>query len=446
MMDGKIWVQSAPNEGSTFHFTIQAKLADAPESAELAIDAEELNGKTALVVDDNATNRRILDEMLQHWGVQPTLTDGAASALRELENMAERNQAFDIVLLDAMMPRVDGFQLAETIKNRPELRCGTVMMLSSADRPNSAARCRHLGIESYLVKPISASALLEAIMSNLSGRLSQQFQKDETPTDGSLDNTVPPAKRLRVLVVDDHEPNRKLAMSILARRGHECVAASDGDEAIAACSQHAFDAVLMDVQMPGRDGFTATRVIRDREKGSDRHLPIIALTAHALTGDREKCLRAGMDAYLAKPIHARELVAIVERVTGAVHPNNLLSERTVSGPSQTFDINAALERMNGETDLLIEHIGFVINDAPVLLASMREALVQGVPKNLEIAAHRLKSLVSAYSHDEARGLAQSLEFMARDGQLEDADETIDRLESELDDFIKAIEKYVEVHA
>ena len=443
MMEGKIWVQSSLGEGSTFHFTIQLRLVEPPESAPLAVDAEELVGKQALVVDDNATNRRILDEILRHWGIEPTLTDGAEAAMEELQKLSQTGQTFELVLLDAMMPRVDGFELAEWIKNRPELNCGPVMMLSSADRPNSAARCRQLGIETYLVKPVSASSLLEAIMASLSGHHSKQCAADKTISDCGPIASDEPVRLLKVLVVDDHEPNRKLAMQILERRGHACDSATDGDEAVAAVSQKPYDIVLMDVQMPGSDGFVATKKIRRNEQASGSHLPIVALTAHALTGDREKCLAAGMDSYLAKPIHAKELIAMVERITtGRPSQPNANDLSTAPGTrAKPFDISEALQRMNGETDLLIEHIGFVVNDAPQLIYRMRNAIASSDANSLAIAAHRLKSLVGTYNHDEAHGLSYSLELMGKERKLDDGAATIDRLEQLVTEFVKALDEY-----
>lgn len=443
MMAGKIWVQSSLGEGSTFHFTIQLRLADPPDSAQLAVDVEQLVGKHALVVDDNATNRRILDEMLRHWGIEPTLTDGADAAIEVLQRLSRSGEAFDLVLLDAMMPRIDGFELAERIKNRPELNCGPVMMLSSADRPNSAARCRQLGIETYLVKPVSASSLLEAIMASLSGHHSKQYVADKTIADGGPITSAEPSRKLTILVVDDHEPNRKLAMRILQRRGHDCDSANDGDEAVAAVSQKSYDVVLMDVQMPGSDGFVATKQIRRNERANGSHLPIVALTAHALTGDREKCLAAGMDSYLAKPIHANKLIAMVEKITSGASRQSTVTypQANRNTDAQPFGISEALQRMNGETDLLIEHIGFVAHDAPQLIEDMQKSIASSDADSLAIAAHRLKSLVGAYSHDEAHELSYSLELMGKQRKLDDAQATVERLERLVAQFVKAIEAY-----
>jgi CheY-like chemotaxis protein len=318
------------------------------------------------------------------------------------------------------------------------------MMLSSADRPNSTSRCQELGIDTFLVKPVSASTLLEAILAALGSRPRGGGEQgaDHVP-ESEVILAENPKRELHVLVADDHEPNRNLAMKILERRGHRCVPAGDGDEAIAACAQNSFDAVLMDVQMPNCDGFSATRAIRDRESRIGAHVPIIALTAHALSGDREECLSAGMDAYLAKPIHARELVALVERVTG-VSPDGDGDITPRQGPIRTspFDISAALDRMDGEMDLLKEHIGYVLNDIPKLVERMRAAINRNDARLLEISGHRLKSLVSSYNHDSARELAQSLEQMGKAGQFDQAATTLDQLQPLIDEFIKAVQHYL----
>jgi PAS domain S-box-containing protein len=444
LMNGRIWVRSKEGQGSTFHFTVRLKLGRPQQK--LAVDVVDLKGKRALIVDDNATNRRILDEMLKHLGVVTTQADSAESAVRKLESATQSDKRFDIVLLDAMMPRIDGFQLAEAMNERDNLRADTVMMLSSVDRPNSAARCRDLGIAGYLVKPVSANGLIEALLKALGGDTPRTTAEPVAPNGKStrpLTQTASPSKSLRILVADDHEPNRELAVEILRRRGHDCFPVADGDKAIEAFEREAFDLILMDVQMPSLDGLTATRRIRQLERKAGGRTPIIALTAHALAGDREKCLAAGMDAYLAKPLHARELVALVEKIGGVSDvTEEELSQRPTALRKAGFDFSAALDRMGGETDLLYDHMNYVLNDAPELLERMREALTTENARQLEISAHRLKSLVSSYNHDEARDLAIELEQMGKDAALDQADRSLSRLSSLVEGLNNAIRNYM----
>ncbi|MEX0819074.1 MAG: response regulator [Pirellulaceae bacterium] len=445
LMNGRIWVRSAEGEGSTFHFTVRFKLGQQPPKLPAA-DAAELSGKRALIVDDNSTNRRILDEMLKHWGVKTTLCESAAAALRELEAATIQEQSFDMVLVDAMMPAVDGFQLAEVIRERDDLPADTVMLLSSADQPNSAARCRDLGIAAFVMKPVSAAALLAAILEALGGKSAAAIDAPAETSGESprpIDPATPARTSLDILVADDHEPNRELAAEILRRRGHRCRTVADGDEALAAFEREDFDLILMDVQMPTMDGLTATRKIRQLDRRHGGRTPIIALTAHALTGDREKCLAAGMDAYLAKPLHARELVALVEKMGGVADAAPAeLPVRTGPLRKAGFDFTAALERMGGEADLLHEHMNYVLNDAPKLLEQIQDALATKAGRQLEIAAHRLKSLVSSYNHDEARELAVELERMGKDAAFDQAERTLSRLKPLVDELNHAIQNYV----
>ena len=311
LMGGEIWVESEEGKGSRFHFTTRLGVVDAKE-IEVGKPAppEILSGVKVLVVDDNRTNRRILDGMLKRWEMKPTLVEGGEEALLELPTAREAGEPYRLLLLDMHMPGMDGFQFVEQLRKRPELSTATIMMLTSAGHKGDAERCKALGISAYLLKPIRQSELREAIARVLGAR--EQQGAIPLITRYSLYDARDPETVLSMLLVEDNPVNQRLATRMLEKRGHRVVLASNGREALEALEKGSFDLVLMDVQMPEMDGFQATAVIREREKGTGAHLPIVALTAHAMKGDKDKCLAAGMDGYLTKPIRPRELDDVLE--------------------------------------------------------------------------------------------------------------------------------------
>ena len=311
MMGGKIWVESQIGQGTQFHFTVQLGVSDAKviEVGTIA-PAEILRGVRVLIVDDNRTNRRILEGMLKRWEMKPMSVEGGDEALIALSAAHEREEPYGLVLTDMHMPKMDGFSLIERIRQRPELSTATIMMLTSAGHRGDAARCRELGVAAYLLKPIRQSELREAIARVLGAR--EQQGAIPLITRYSLQDARDPAASLRVLVAEDNPVNQRLATRLLEKRGHRVVVVANGLEALAAVDKESFDLILMDVQMPEMDGLEATAAIRGREKGTEIHRPVIALTAHAMKGDRERCLAAGMDGYLAKPIRPQELDELLE--------------------------------------------------------------------------------------------------------------------------------------
>ncbi|HEY4880447.1 MAG TPA: response regulator [Candidatus Acidoferrales bacterium] len=308
MMGGSIWVESEPGQGSTFHFTTRVVLQDKPSPGSLSLAPEKLRNLRALIVDDNFTNRRILTGALTRWGMDSTAVEDGYSALRELELAGSNGRAFHLLVIDGQMPDMDGFMLAERIKAESKATGATLMMLTSAGQLGDAARCRELGISAYLVKPVLQSELLKAICNTLEDKPLQQ-----TPlvTCHSLREET---KRSRVLLVEDNAVNQTLAVRLLEKRGYVVSVAGNGREGLAAFEKENFDVVLMDVQMPEMDGFEATAAIREKEKTTGSHLPIIAMTANALKGDEERCIVAGMDGYISKPIRTLELFATIERL------------------------------------------------------------------------------------------------------------------------------------
>jgi PAS domain S-box-containing protein len=311
MMGGKIWVESEVGRGSQFHFTAQLGLTDAKEIKIGTIAPPEiLRGSRVLIVDDNRTNRRILEGMLSRWEMVSISVEDGQQALDALSGARKADQPFSLILTDMHMPRMDGFTLVEQIRKRPELATATIMMLTSAGHRGDAARCQELGVAAYLLKPIRQSELREAIARVLGAHA----QNGAIPlvTRYSLHDGRDPGASLRLLLAEDNAVNQRLAVRLLEKRGHHVVVAGNGAEALSAMEKHEFDLVFMDVQMPEMDGLEATAVIREKEKTTGKHVRIIALTAHAMKGDREKCITGGMDGYLTKPIRPQELDDVLE--------------------------------------------------------------------------------------------------------------------------------------
>jgi len=322
MMGGRIWVESAPGQGSTFHFTAHFGVSQAATSVE-PWEAVPLSGMRVLVVDDNETNCHILGSLLAGCGMEPTLTSSGAEALGTLARARETNESFRLVLTDAEMPGMDGFELADEIRRNPGLAEASIMMLTSAGQRGDAARCREVGLEGYLTKPVGQSELRDAILRVTGSK--RGAAKPALVTRHSLREE----KRLRILLAEDNLVNQKLAARLLEKHGHHVTIAGNGREALEHLEEQGFDLILMDIQMPEMDGFEATAAIRDREKLTAGHVPIIAMTAHAMQGYRERCLAAGMDGYVSKPIKLQELLGVIENCS----PQQSRPEATVENQS-----------------------------------------------------------------------------------------------------------------
>jgi CheY-like chemotaxis protein/anti-sigma regulatory factor (Ser/Thr protein kinase) len=324
-MGGAMWVESEGGKGSHFHFTIHVSTVNVKEiKVGRAAPPEMLRGVKVLVVDDNRTNRRILEGMLRRWDMNTVLVESGEEALAQLTTSREAGEPYGLILTDMHMPQMDGFALVEQIRQRPELTTATIMMLTSAGHRGDAARCEELGVAAYLLKPIRQSELREAIARVLGAR--EQEGAIPLITRYSLQDARDPDCSLKVLLAEDNAVNRLLAVRLLEKRGHKVVVAGNGLEALAALKKEAFDVIFMDVQMPEMDGYEATAAIREAEKNSGRHQQVIALTAHAMKGDRERCLAAGMDGYLSKPIRPQELDELLEEQVTRRHETSSAME------------------------------------------------------------------------------------------------------------------------
>src|SRR6266853_1077515 len=312
-INGEIWVDSTPGKGSCFHFT--ATLGVSSESRQVSNlgEAISLAGIRVVVVDDNLTNRRILADMLWGWGMQPAPAASGPEALAHMRRAQRRGEPFNLVLTDVHMPEMDGFELVKQIHDSPEMTKSVILMLTSSERGDDFARCRELGVSAYLTKPVRRAELRAAIARALGDR--QVHERERAPRSPITlsavqdENTSPGA---RILLVEDNAVNQRVALRLLEKQGHKVVIAGNGREALRVLAEQAFDLVLMDVQMPEMDGFEATAAIRKKEVITGERLAIVAMTAHAMTGDRERCLAAGMDGYLSKPIDSQELRKLVD--------------------------------------------------------------------------------------------------------------------------------------
>jgi signal transduction histidine kinase/HPt (histidine-containing phosphotransfer) domain-containing protein len=446
MMNGSIWVESEPGQGSTFQFTAQLGIQADPAIRIETSERLSLEGLSVLVVDDNQTNRLILQETLTAWRMALTVVDSGKTALAAMERAYEDGAPFALVLLDCHMPEMDGFSLADKIRHSSHLSGATIMMLTSGGRGSDVARCQELGIAAYLIKPIKQSELMDSILRALDLRETVVEQPDE-----EIGTSSKGIRELRILLAEDNEINQLLALRLLERQGHAVTIVNNGEEALRAIAREHFDVVLMDVQMPKMGGFEATQAIRTQERKNGLRLPIIAMTANALKGDRERCLGAGMDGYVSKPVQAEKLYAEIERVIPVSIKTIEQGDRVRSAKSQknalgvdvepAFDHVAALARASDDPELLMEIAGMFLSDYPRRMSAIKEAIACGDCEALGFAAHTLKGVVGNFHAQAALEAAQRLETMADKGDLTRLDVALATLEAEIERFSQALRLY-----
>ncbi|MDP9004573.1 MAG: response regulator, partial [Verrucomicrobiota bacterium] len=435
-MQGRIWIESKVGEGTTFHFTARLSVRD-PISG---VKPQDFEGLRALVVDDNAVNRRILSEMLRNWRMKPTVVDSGARALEEMTQAVDAKAPYEIVLLDATMPEMDGFALAEKIQEQPALADATVMMLSSAMPAGTAERCDALGVSGWLTKPITQSELLDAILiavpksrSSSSSILSPVAQARTRSADGEENPGT-----LRILLAEDNLINRAVATGILEKKGHVLVHAANGREALKAFSDGAFDLILMDVQMPEMDGFEATRRIRELEEMTGGHMRIVAMTAHAMAGDRERCLAAGMDDYVSKPLRKEDLLRALDGGVGV----EVVIEQTE--PKLLCSREELLSQCDGDEELMSELVSIFQENTPPMVQAIGEAVEKREAAALATHAHKLLSSLGAFGADRAHTLALRLEKHGQESDFAGARERSAKLEREIDKIYLTLADFVSV--
>jgi signal transduction histidine kinase/CheY-like chemotaxis protein/HPt (histidine-containing phosphotransfer) domain-containing protein len=431
LMRGRIWAESEPGKGSTFHFTARVGLQ--PAAAAAPPQDTGLEALPVLAVDDNATSGRILGEMLAGLGMRPRVVAGAAAALAELRRADEAGEPFALLLVDAGMPDTDGFSLLR--QARTQSGVPGIVMLSSSDRRADAARCREEGIDHYLAKPFKRSDLLAAVRRCLGSDPGAERQRD-LPAAPAQPRSRPAlaGRRLRVLLVDDNVFNQKVGTWKLEREGHRVRAAGSGREALALLEQGRFDLVLMDMQMPDMDGVEVTRAIREREKTAGGRVPILAMTAHARERVREQCQAAGMDGYVSKPIRDQELWEAIASVLPEVPGQPAAAD----DPAPALDPTSTLARVGGNVALLRQLADVFRDDCARLVGAIREAVGSGDAARLREAAHTLKGMTGFFAATAATEAALELEQLGERGEVGRAADTLAVLARELDRVHEAL--------
>ncbi len=425
LMGGTITVESEPGRGSTFAVTARFGLQPHPTEPLAARPPVLLRGLRVLVVDDNPTNRHILEQWLRDWQMDPTAVGDGLAAMGALWDAASLGQPYPLVLLDARMPDTDGLTVAGWIRERAALSTIRIILLTSGDRPGDPARSRELRIDAHLLKPVLQDELLETIYRVMGRAKGDAGATVEEPAREPAAVPVPAAAPLHILVAEDNELNAQLVEQLLVRRGHRVQPATNGREALALAGEGGFDLLLLDVHMPELDGFQVVQALREREQTTGGHLPVIALTARSRQEDRDQCLAAGMDDFLSKPIGPAELFAAIERVL-AGRPASEASLASSPEPGILVDPHALLKACDGDPVLLDKLIRVFKDNISGSLAQVQEAITRADPDRLRESAHQLRGLVSTFSTKAAQAAAL-LEAMGADGRLDDAASTFEAI-------------------
>jgi two-component system, sensor histidine kinase and response regulator len=414
LMGGRIWLESEPGTGSAFHFTTRFPVCEAmakPQAdSQTPADSRILRDLRVLIVDDNETNRLILMEMLKGWGIRPQAVGSGKAGLVALKEARHQGHPFQLILTDLQMPEVDGCGFIKAVRAREEDRSVPALLLSSNALPGETAKCRELGIAGYLTKPVQPSELRDAILSTLATPAAVEVILENGA------GTSSGGRGLKVLVAEDNHVNRLLIVRLLEKHGHRAVVAENGQEALELLEREKVDVACMDVQMPVLDGLVTMRTIREKEITSGGHLPIIALTAHAMKGDRERCLDAGADDYLTKPVRTAELLEALDQLApGKTRPAAAHAAAGNPADAKAIDVKAALERVEGDRSLLGELAEMFKADCKKALQEMDEAITAGDLKRLERLAHTLKGSSASLSARPLSEAAAEMEQQARGG-------------------------------
>jgi two-component system, sensor histidine kinase and response regulator len=443
MMQGRLWAQSEAGKGSTFYFTAKFGTSAAVIGRPI-IDLEQLAGKRVLIVDDNSTNRRILQETFLSWKMHPVPAENGPSALLLLQQAAHGGTPYNLIIVDSQMPGMDGFTLLERSRELRATSGASVLMLTSADLAGDQQLCQTLGVIQYLVKPVGQAELLVSV---------RQALGQESLALAAILPPLPRARRsLRILLAEDNRLNQKVAGKMLEKLGHQVAIAGNGVEAVTAFEKEAFDLVFMDIQMPEMNGYEATARIQERQRAAAFRIPVIAMTAHAMAGDREKCLAAGMDDYISKPISIHQLSAVIARNSSATEgaqetegivvsdqdaESNDSSNAYNAQERAAIDVERVLGRFGGNRSLLQKAAAMFPSEADLLISAIDVACRETDLAKLQFSAHNLKGICKMFDAENAAELAFEFEKAARAGRSAEGQE-LDRLKFEVRRAVDAI--------